>query len=496
MCERNNSAKILPAACVTKKDFSLEINKYIRDKRYQEAFVLNQDAKSKFSKNYLFISKDPYIYINLKKYKEAHASFMVMFNGFFRHITVRDFDVFFENALRLIKKDSGIVFRDAERIFSLFKDTGWCSVKVDIFEASLWVVKRCYRVAVDKMDYYLSKGLSLKRVNIVLYIRALFQLFEFKKMDIFLKSDLALPLGEFLLKKERKRSELLLSLTSSEVLSENNNYRMVVFRQNNPKGVFVTFGTAAGHLDDDPFGLDFILGYGYDLIFIAQNNKTRYQLLSVDTFESIVAPVIESSQYKNVYTYGVSLGGYCAIYYSGCIDATAIAASPLNPWDISLSNYVNQQIVQKKPLSYSYNLPYKQRHSRFKDIKKSAKKHFIFYDSKIEMDRIFIENQILPVFKNSKVLAINHGSHYLLTFLQKLKVLKPFLVSIIEDGEFMDLSHIDFESSAIWNFQKGKWLLEERIDYMAGITYLNKSISLEPSKQAKEILEKYVSINE
>lgn len=479
-----------------KADFIKNINQLVSDGSYEDVLLLCFSAQKKYPATSFFLKKNIFACIKLKKYREAHSSCIRLFDGFLEQASIRDFEIFFENACHLTKKDSGVFFKDAERIFSVFERAGFFSIRVDICRANFLVMKRSYNMAVEKIDYHISKGVLLKRIDIQYYIKALFHLFEFERLNFFLQSDLALPLGEKNLNKEKKRSTLLLSLMDSEVLSESNDYRIVIFRSNNPKGVFVTFGTAAGHLDDDPFGLDFILSYGYDLIFVAQNNKTRYQNLSLDVFEKVVAPIIKFAQYKNIYTYGVSLGGYCAIYYSGCIDATAIAASPLNPWDSSLSNYVSQQIFMEKNLNYSYKMPYEQKHLRFYEVPKNSKQHFILYDSKIEMDRIFIESQILPVFKNSQVLTIDHGSHYLLTFLQKLKILKQFLVSIIEQQKFMDLSQIDFESSAIWNLQKGKWLLEEKMDYTTGIIYLKKSINLDPSKQAKKILEKYVNITE
>ncbi|MEC8567807.1 MAG: hypothetical protein VXY56_05895, partial [Pseudomonadota bacterium] len=158
-------------------------------------------------------------------------------------------------------------------------------------------------------------------------------------------------------------------------------------------------------------------------------------------------------------------------------------------WDVSLSNYVSEQVAQGKKLNYSYRLPYEQKHLRFRDIKKSDKQSFIFFDSKIEMDRIFIESQILPFLRNANTLVLDHGSHYLLTFLQKLGVLKQFVTSIVENDCFMSMVDVDFESSSIWNFQKGEWMIREANDYISGAAYLKKAVNIDQHKLAKDLLD-------
>ncbi|MEC7120811.1 MAG: hypothetical protein VXW65_13060, partial [Pseudomonadota bacterium] len=318
-------------------DLLKEIQKLNKLKHYQDALSLSETATKQYPKSAALYKQNALINLKLKRVKEAHTSFMRFFklNQDKDLIAADIYEKFFENSLKLVKKPSGKVFKEASEILSLLESIDVNGFEVALYKAAFLVVGRDYDLAVSSYDDCLQKGVAFRKTDGELYIKALFNSFRYKELDSFIRSDYALPLGELRLAKEKKRVALLLNLADAQTLASTEYYRISIFRQQSPKGVFITFGTAADDLDSEPFGMDFLLSYGYDLIFVAQENTNRYQDLSFETFEEIVAPVVKCGRYEKVYTYGVSLGGYSALYYSGCINAIAFAASPLNPWDVS-----------------------------------------------------------------------------------------------------------------------------------------------------------------
>ena len=91
--------------------------------------------------------------------------------------------------------------------------------------------------------------------------------------------------------------------------------------------LFITFNGTRTTQKSRPFGLDFILQKGWSCICVYQDNDTQYQYLSE---ELLYRETFLFTRNKKVFTYGVSLGGYCAIYYGGILNATIIAGSPRN----------------------------------------------------------------------------------------------------------------------------------------------------------------------
>lgn len=95
----------------------------------------------------------------------------------------------------------------------------------------------------------------------------------------------------------------------------------------NSNVTFAVFNGIGSTKNSIPFGLGFLIKKGYNVLACYQDNDSQYQDLSVESFYESVSNVLEG---KRAFTYGASLGGYCAAYYAGVINATVICSAPRN----------------------------------------------------------------------------------------------------------------------------------------------------------------------
>ncbi|MEC8567808.1 MAG: tetratricopeptide repeat protein [Pseudomonadota bacterium] len=273
-------------------------------------------------------------------------------------------------------------------------------------------------------------------------------------------------------------------------LSKNTEYTITYFQQKKLSDVlFITFGAAPSDMNSPPFGFEFLIKQGFDLIYIAQRKGTQYQGLSTDDFFNAVNPI---SKNKKTFTYGSSLGGYCALYFSGVINAVAIAAGPRNPCDPSLKEF-------STALGPYRNQPYL--HKEMTKNPKSSQTPFIIYDPMIDIDSHFMERKIIPAYPNANIWKIAHGGHPTLKLLAEQKILKSTILEIVNKNKFPDTSFNLNEHSAIWNLEKGLFLQKQK-NHLEASTYFKKSILITPSADAyfalveslKEIKENNIQI--
>lgn len=104
----------------------------------------------------------------------------------------------------------------------------------------------------------------------------------------------------------RKKNDLI--ILNEQVIVEADDYK-ITYYNNESNVTFVTFNGARSTKNDLPFGFNFLLENGWNLINVAQDNNTQYQSLSLDDFYENVHPLVLG---KKVFSYGSSLGGYCA----------------------------------------------------------------------------------------------------------------------------------------------------------------------------------------
>lgn len=210
-----------------------------------------------------------------------------------------------------------------------------------------------------------------------------------------------------------KNNELI--LLNEQVIVEEDDYQ-ITYYDNESSITFITFNGARSTKQDIPFGFNFLLENGWNLINVAQDNNTQYQGLSLDNFYNNVYPLILN---KKVFSYGSSLGGYCALYYGGIVDATIIAASPRNS--------AHPLIADEEWNSVIFN------HIPMSEVKLSLNPVFIVYDSLISKDSEFISEIFLPYYSESHLLTVPGGSHQVLKCMSDAGVLKMYIKSIVDN---------------------------------------------------------------
>lgn len=123
-----------------------------------------------------------------------------------------------------------------------------------------------------------------------------------------------------------------------------------------------------------------------------------------------------------MYTYGVSLGGYCAVYYAGIINANVIAGSPKNS---AHPRYLGPRF---KKLKF--------KHKNIQDITRSTGNAVILYDPYQLEDVSFINNEILPLYPNAFFLALPNAGHRILEPLARKKLLKNYIYSLVNSTDY------------------------------------------------------------
>lgn len=194
------------------------------------------------------------------------------------------------------------------------------------------------------------------------------------------------------------------------------------------KTTFVVFNGTKSTKKSMPFGLSFLLSRGYNVISCLQDNDTQYQSLSFEDFRSAVLPYVEG---KNVICYGSSLGGYCAIYYAGAINASVIAAAPRNS--------AHPDLVRKKRGKSRFSLSlYK--HSSIGENELTGKSITIILDPYHLADVIFYRKYIRPFYKDSvRLIEIPHAGHEVLYYLRDTQQLSDLIFSFVS-GERCEIN--------------------------------------------------------
>lgn len=247
------------------------------------------------------------------------------------------------------------------------------------------------------------------------------------------------------------------------------------FNEGNKDNLVITFDSIGGRLEKRGFGTDFLLKNGIDTIHIAQEAKSFYQHLSFEAFGALVRPI--SSRYKNVFTYGSSLGGYAAIYYAGAVEARAIALSPRLPIDPLVHPYYNNRFSQ--PLA----------HDLLNEVVVVSKlAPVICYDPLDKIDQGFYEHRIRPIHQDASVLLIENGQHSVAGTLQKSGVLKDFIFYAVRNGKALDVV-VDVECNSRFTSKKAVKLYKAG-DISECVRYLNKALSSGSEIRSIELLRK------
>lgn len=246
---------------------------------------------------------------------------------------------------------------------------------------------------------------------------------------------------------------------SKTTLSDCSDYRITLHRARDCKGVIVTFDAFNTDLADAGFGTDFVLSQGYSNIYVAQRLGTQYQGLSLDDFRDAVFTHCAG---RDVFTYGASLGGYCALYYAGVIDATAIAFSPRNS---------AHPLITGKSRGAKNKFKYLTFHHLAEGYPTSDKNPVIIYDNQVELDEFFINNWVKPHYPDSKVSVYKFAGHETAKALLKVGMLKTFFAEAVQGRALPCLG--DAYESSITKVNKSQQLVQLG-DYGSAVTLLEE----------------------
>lgn len=183
---------------------------------------------------------------------------------------------------------------------------------------------------------------------------------------------------------------------------------------------FVVFNGAGSTKKTHPFGLYYLIENGFNVVACLQEDN-QYQELSFEDVEKYVSPLVME---HDVYLYGSSLGGYCAIYYAGAVNGTAIAGAPRNS--------LHPILVDKNAPDFNEKLF---KHIRFDENKKSDKNIYVFIDPYVDRDVYFLNNVIRKELSNIKEFSCNHAGHEVFFHLRKTSQLKNIIKSITDKKE-------------------------------------------------------------
>lgn len=242
------------------------------------------------------------------------------------------------------------------------------------------------------------------------------------------------------------------------------------------KKILITFGGLPSSKTRTGFGSDYAIKKGYHHIFVAQAAGSQYQGLSLEKFRDAVLPLCAE---KDVYTYGSSLGGYCALYYAGIINAQAIAAAPKNSAHPMLKHNL------KHPIEF--------KHLELIDAPKSKKNPIIIYDPHQREDARYIERLVLPAYKDANLVTVPFSGHLVLQVLSEHKILKPFIEGVMERNEVIDINY-DFDGCSVWNYERGRVLARDGNPELA-MPFLEKSLKIRYTKEADKLLKKLCENN-
>lgn len=217
-----------------------------------------------------------------------------------------------------------------------------------------------------------------------------------------------------------------------DVIVDDTASKITWFRQSESiKTVVVTFGYLGSHKNSVPFGLNMLLKSGFDVVHVEQAADTAFQCISIDYLKECLSLVFKKKEYEKIFTYGSSLGGYCAIYYAGMLNASAIAFSPRNTWHQSFlgDRFYKEQSFGDPDVIDSY-------HEDMSNIEQTSKPVYIIYDPLHGVDKRYFELQIKPYFDNLKIFEVPYSGHSSIDVFVDSSLVKPLILNILNDGEF------------------------------------------------------------
>lgn len=259
-------------------------------------------------------------------------------------------------------------------------------------------------------------------------------------------------------------------MANKQILANHADYRITLLKAGDrpAERVIVSFGGQPSDLSDEGFGTTFALDNGCDNIFVAQRHGTQYQGLSAETFRDTVLPVVAG---RDCVTYGASLGGYCALYYGGAIDARILAAAPMLPaWrPLKLRRYADLPMT----------------HGELSDMPRASRPPVVIFDPERGPDQFLVDHMVLPAYPKARLVRIPFAGHTVLMTLSELRCLKPLIKGIVERDEVIVFDPPSPRHS-VWHIENARKQMP--CDRDRAITHLRTSLQIKPTKQAFSML--------
>ncbi|MDR5651022.1 tetratricopeptide repeat protein [Ruixingdingia sedimenti] len=209
-----------------------------------------------------------------------------------------------------------------------------------------------------------------------------------------------------------------------ETLAGTDRYLMTRYRQ--PSGsdtLVISFNPVGMDIAPMGFGSEFLLAKGFDHVHVAEAKHDFYQSLPWDRFAELIAPVL--GDYDKVFTYGQSLGGYCALFYAAAAKARPVALAPkLPPHPYALR-------FQKNPVWAGTRII----HPDLPEVPRTPFDPVVCYDPQNPIDNAFVTEFVMPVYPGATLVPLDHAGHLVAKRLLRENRLKELVLSVFRTGD-------------------------------------------------------------
>ncbi|MEZ2741873.1 hypothetical protein ACBP93_04445 [Paenalcaligenes hominis] len=229
-----------------------------------------------------------------------------------------------------------------------------------------------------------------------------------------------------------------------------------------PNIVVVAFDNIAGGLRKKGFGIDFLFKNNIESFFVSHKSKSFFQGLSESELNESLCKYLVG---KKVFSYGASLGGYAAIYYSRVLNSKPLAFSPR----CSVDPIYND--------AHDWGVAF---HHRFLNEKLcwDLSPPLVVIDPYELRDKIFYDSRIFPAYQeNIHLVEMPYVKHGTAEAMLAQGILKKFVLSYFLNEELV-VSNID------------PWINPYSLSEMALLSAKSKDFI-----NANKCLEKLVDLN-
>lgn len=209
------------------------------------------------------------------------------------------------------------------------------------------------------------------------------------------------------------------------------------------KKVMATFDTIDLTWHQKPFSFNLMKKKSMDLVSLRRDHTRNFhQDMSREAYIHCTGPLF--STYEESFAYGTSLGGYGALYFGSLIPNVHILS--MAPRNSAHPDYGARTIKVKEPFQHisphpiSYN-----------------GQITIVYDSRNDIDRKYIEQEVLPSYPNAHIVKIDYAGHRVARFLQQTKQLKSVMEAFLSKSKIPTIKRGDLRRQSTEYY----WVMSE-----------------------------------